>query len=84
MTTTLSSKGQVVLPKQARSRLHLQPGMRLKCKVQGDSILLTPEQPATPKGRLIKDSKTGLLVTKSPPGITVTSEDVRAALSDFP
>ena len=84
MTTTLSSKGQVVLPKQARSRLHLQPGARLKCKVQGDSILLTPEQPVTPKGRLTKDSKTGLLVTKSPPGITVTSEDVRAALSDFP
>jgi AbrB family looped-hinge helix DNA binding protein len=84
MTTTLSSKGQVVLPKQARARLHLRPGAKLTCKVQGDSILLTPEEPITAKGRLIKDAKTGLLVTQSPPEIKVTSADVRAALSDFP
>ena len=84
MTTTLSSKGQVVLPKQARSQLHLRPGAKLKCEVQGDSILLTPQQPVKATGRLIKDSKTGLLVTRSPRGIKVTSEDVRAALSDFP
>ena len=84
MTTTLSSKGQVVLPKQARARLHLRPGARLTCTVKGDSILLTPEHPVTAKARLVRDAKTGLLVTKSPPGVKVTSEDVRAALGDFP
>jgi AbrB family looped-hinge helix DNA binding protein len=84
MTTKLSSKGQVVLPKQARMRLHLRPGVRFICKVQGASIVLTPEQPITEGPRLIDDPKTGLRITQSPPGIKVTNEDVRAALVDFP
>ena len=65
MTTTLSTKGQVVLPKRARARLQLQPGAKLLCKVQGDSIVLTPEQPVTEEPRLVTDSKSGLRITKS-------------------
>jgi AbrB family looped-hinge helix DNA binding protein len=84
MTTKLSSKGQVVLPKQARMRLHLQPGTTLICKVDGDSIVLTPEHPIKERPRLITDPKTGLSITKSPVETKVTSEDVRAALLDFP
>lgn len=84
MTTTLSSKGQVVLPKQARSRLRLRPGAKLLCRVEGDSLILTPEQPTTQVGRFVTDKKSGLRITQSPPGIKVTSEDVRTALADFP
>ena len=84
MTTKLSSKGQVVLPKQARMRLHLRPGMKFECKVQGHSIVLTPEQPVTDRPRLMSDPKSGLRITRSPAETKVTSEDVRAALSDFP
>jgi AbrB family looped-hinge helix DNA binding protein len=84
MTAKLSSKGQVVLPKQARMRLHLRPGVRFVCKVQGDSIVLTPEHPVVERPRLISDSKSGLRITQSPAGTKVTSEDVRAALLDFP
>jgi AbrB family looped-hinge helix DNA binding protein len=84
MTTIVSSKGQVVLPKQARARLHLRPGMRLRCKVQGDSILLTPEQPTPSKPRQISDPKTGLVITESSSDIKVSSEDVRAAMLEFP
>jgi AbrB family looped-hinge helix DNA binding protein len=84
MTTKLSSKGQVVLPKQVRSRLHLRPGVMLVCKVQGDSIVLTPEHSAKERPRTITDPRSGLRITKSPSHVKVTNEDVRAALLDFP
>lgn len=84
MTIRLSTKGQVVLPKQARTRLRLQPGTRLVCKIEGESIVLTPEHPVTGMPKLVRDEKTGLMVTKSPSHVQVTSDDVRAALADFP
>ena len=84
MTAKLSSKGQVVLPKQARMRLHLRAGMKFVCKVQGQSIVLTPEHPVSSRPRLIEDAKSGLRITKSPAEMRVTSEDVRTALLDFP
>ncbi|HOC01546.1 MAG TPA: AbrB/MazE/SpoVT family DNA-binding domain-containing protein [Verrucomicrobiota bacterium] len=84
MMTKLSSKGQVVLPKQARLRLRLRPGVKLLCEVHGGSILLTPEHPAAELPRPMRDPKSGLRITKSPAGTQVTSQDVRAALLDFP
>jgi AbrB family looped-hinge helix DNA binding protein len=84
VTTTLSSKGQVVLPKQARMRLRLLPGTRLSCKVEDGSIVLTPEQPIRERPKLITDAKTGLRITQSTAGMQVTSEQVEAAMSDFP
>jgi bifunctional DNA-binding transcriptional regulator/antitoxin component of YhaV-PrlF toxin-antitoxin module len=84
MTAKLSSKGQVVLPKQARMRLHQRAGVKFVCKVQGHSILPTPEHPVFQVPRLIQDPKSGLRITNSPAETRVTSEDVRAALLDFP
>jgi AbrB family looped-hinge helix DNA binding protein len=84
MTVTLSSKGQVVLPKQARTRLQLRPGTRFVCRVEGDSIILTLEPRGRERPKLILDPATGLRITKSPPEVKVSSEDVRAALADFP
>jgi AbrB family looped-hinge helix DNA binding protein len=84
MTTMLSSKGQVVLPKQARTRLQLRAGVKLVCRVQGGSIVLTPEHPVTQPPKLVSDTASGLRITRSPAETKVTSEDVRAALSDFP
>jgi AbrB family looped-hinge helix DNA binding protein len=84
MTATLSSKGQVVLPKQARTRLRLQPGTKFSCRVEGESIVLTPAQRNRERPKLITDAKTGLRVTQSPAGIRITSDDVQKALADFP
>ena len=84
MTATLSSKGQVVLPKKARMRLRLQPGTKFLCKVEGESIVLTPEQGNRQRPKLITDAKTGLRITQSPTGIRVTSEELQAAMADFP
>ena len=84
MTVTLSSKGQVVLPKPARTRLQLRPGSKFSCRVDGDSIILTPESRGRERPRLIVDPATGLKITESQPEVKVSSEDVRAALADFP
>ena len=84
MTVTLSSKGQVVLPKLARTRLQLRPGARFVCRVDEDSIMLTLEARSRELPKLILDPVTGLRITKSPPEVKVSSEDVRAALADFP
>jgi AbrB family looped-hinge helix DNA binding protein len=84
MMATLSSKGQVVLPKQARMRLRLRPGAKLSCRVEGGSIILTPEHGSQERPQLIHDPKTGLRITQSPPGTKVTSDDVRASMADLP
>ncbi len=72
------------MPKQARLRLRLRPGVKLVCEVQGDSLVLTPEHPAAELPRLIEDPRSGLRITKSPAGTQVTSQDVRAALQELP
>ena len=72
------------MPKQARLRLRLRPGVKLECEVRGHSLVLTPERPAVELPRLIQDPKSGLRITKSPAGTEVTSQDVRGALLDFP
>ena len=85
METTLSTKGQVVLPRAARQRLALPAGTKFACRVAGGSIVLTPKNRLRGKPRLVKDPVTGLTITESPVGFPlVTTEQVRAALADFP
>jgi AbrB family looped-hinge helix DNA binding protein len=85
METTLSSKGQVVLPQRARLKLGLGPGTKFTCKIANGAIVLTPRTPRIGKPKLIRDPSTGLTITKGAAnGPTVTSEDVRAMLADFP
>jgi AbrB family looped-hinge helix DNA binding protein len=44
-TVTLSSKFQLVLPRGARERLRLRPGMKLTVLDKGGVIFLIPERP---------------------------------------
>lgn len=84
-TTTLSSKGQVVLPRLVRSKLHLAPGTRFLCEIQGDSVILTPEHPRRFVREYVTDPDTGLRVTKvSDDAEPVTTEMVKALLEDYP
>jgi antitoxin PrlF len=39
-TTTLTSKGQLTLPKEIRDRLGLKSGDKLSCRVSGDEIVM--------------------------------------------
>ena len=44
-SVTLSSKYQLVVPRGARERLHLRPGMRITVLDKGNVIFLVPERP---------------------------------------
>jgi AbrB family looped-hinge helix DNA binding protein len=44
-TATLSSKFQLVLPRKARERLGLRPGMKFTVLDKGGVIYLVPERP---------------------------------------
>jgi AbrB family looped-hinge helix DNA binding protein len=44
-TVTLSTKFQLVLPRRARERLRLRPGMRITVLDKGGVIYLVPERP---------------------------------------
>ena len=84
-TTTLSSKGQVVLPQMVRSKLHLAPGAKLLCEIQGDSVVLTPEHPRRLVREYVIDPLTGLRVTKALHKTDpVTTETIKALLEDYP
>ena len=44
-TVTLSTKFQLVLPRKARERLHLRPGMKFTVIEKGGVLHLVPERP---------------------------------------
>jgi AbrB family looped-hinge helix DNA binding protein len=46
--STLTSKGQVTIPKEAREHLHLRPGDRVKFFIQPDGhVVILPRLPAS-------------------------------------
>lgn len=75
----------MVLPRLVRSKLHLAPGTRLVCVIQGDSVVLTPEHPRHFLREYVIDPITGLRVTKASKGSEpVTTEMVKTLLEDYP
>ena len=85
MTTMLSSKGQVVLPKGARHRLGLLPGARFTCRVREGEIVLTPEGSPPAKARMGRNPVSGLPVLVPRKGTPpLSSAHVRKLLADFP
>jgi bifunctional DNA-binding transcriptional regulator/antitoxin component of YhaV-PrlF toxin-antitoxin module len=85
MTTTLSSRGQVVLPRLARSRLGLVTGTKFDCEITGESILLKPRVPKASAPVYVKDKISGLRVAQVTKRETkVTSAMVRELLAEFP
>ena len=42
LTTKISSKGQVVVPKEIRARLKIKPGTFFHVRIEKNTILLTP------------------------------------------
>lgn len=85
MRTTVSTKGQVVVPSSIRRKLGLQPGDSLEATVEGRRIVLTPRKVRPRKARIIRDPVTGLLtLTAGPQSPKLTSAEVREILADFP
>jgi AbrB family looped-hinge helix DNA binding protein len=85
MRTTVSTKGQVVVPSRIRRKLGLQPGDTLEARIEGQHIVLTPRNGRTRNARIIKDPVTGLpVLTAGPKAAKLTSAEVREILADFP
>jgi AbrB family looped-hinge helix DNA binding protein len=62
MRTTVSTKGQVVVPSRIRRKLGLQPGDTLEVRVEGQHIVLIPGKVRARNARIIRDPVTGLPV----------------------
>jgi len=74
LTTKLSSKGQVIIPKEIRSRHHWEPGQELQAIDTDDGILLRSASPF-PETRM---SEVASCLSFS--GKTKTLEDMEAAI----
>lgn len=84
MTTTLSSKGQIVLNASLRRVLGLTPGMKFEVRGESDRIILEPIRLSRPEARIIKENSTGCSVLDVKDAPPLTSDRVAAALADFP
>ena len=85
MKTTVSTKGQVVVPSGIRRKLRLQPGDSLEARIEGQEIVLTPRKVRPRKARIIRDPITGLpVLTAGAKAPKLTSAEVREILADFP
>lgn len=85
MKTTLSSKGQVVLPAAVRRRLGLLPGAEMRVNIEANRVILEPLGRTAPKIRQTTSPISGLPVIEitdvHPP---LTSEQVNELLTDCP
>ena len=85
MRTTLSTKGQIVVPGSIRSRLGLRPGDEFSIKLDNGSIILTPLIPRRFGVTIGIDSVTHLPVATAERGAPLlTSDEVAELLADFP
>jgi len=85
MHTTVSTKGQVVIPGPLRRRLGIRAGDPLDAEVESGRIVLTPSKQRPRKVRIIADPITGFPVLSAGPAAPVlTSKEVREILANFP
>jgi AbrB family looped-hinge helix DNA binding protein len=85
MQTRLSTKGQVVLPSRIRRKLGLQAGDPLEARVEGGSVVLTPQRKRLQKTKIVTDPVTGLPVLSAGRDAPVlSSKQVEEILSEFP
>ena len=85
MQTTLSSKGQVVLPSPIRRKLGLRPGDVLAASVEDGRIILRRQGVPVRACRIVTDRVTGLpVLAGAAQAPELTSAQVRELLADFP
>ena len=84
METTLSSKGQLVLPVEVRRQLGLAQGERLTIEVRGDEVVLRPARRAR-RYRTARHPKSGLpvMVAVKPPRRKATPAEIAALAAEL-
>ncbi|MFV0526121.1 MAG: AbrB/MazE/SpoVT family DNA-binding domain-containing protein [Acidimicrobiales bacterium] len=76
MTVTMDSAGRLVLPKQVRSSLGLEPGQRLRVAVRDDRVELAP----MPIEASLAEESGVLVIVPQEPVATLSHKDVRDAV----
>ena len=85
MQTTVSTKGQVVLPGPLRRRLDIRAGDPLDANIEDGRIVLTPRRKRGRRVKIVTDTITGLPVLSAGANApTLTSKEVEEILSNFP
>jgi AbrB family looped-hinge helix DNA binding protein len=83
--TTISTKGQVVIPGPLRRRLGIRAGDPLTADIEAGRIVLTPFRRRLRKVRMVADPVTGLPVLDAGPAApALSSKEVREVLANFP
>jgi AbrB family looped-hinge helix DNA binding protein len=81
-SVTISTKGQLVIPRRLRKTLHLQAGDKMSFSLKGERLLLQREQ--TKRARLVR-GRFGRPVLVAPPAAPpMTPERVKAILNELP
>ncbi len=85
MQTTVSTKGQVVLPGPLRRRLGIHAGDPLDAGIEDGRIVLTPRKKRTLRAAIVTDALTGLpVLSTSADAPILSSKEVEEILSSFP
>ena len=85
METTLSSKGQLVLPAKVRRQLRLVQGERLSIEVRGDSVILRPVSPSR-RYRTARHPTSGLpvMIAMERPARKVSAAEIARLSAELP
>lgn len=85
MQTTVSTKGQVVLPGPLRRKLDIRAGDPLEANIENGRIVLTPRRKRGHRVTIVKDPITGLpVLSAGADAPTLTSKEVEEILTNFP
>jgi AbrB family looped-hinge helix DNA binding protein len=72
-TATISSKGQIAIPKAVRDRLNLKPGTQVVIDVQGEALVMKRVVPEFPHWRTMRG------MSKGAASLTKALEEERAS-----
>ena len=87
METTVTEKGEIIVPVLLSRRLGMKPGDRLNADIKDQNIILSPyaEKKKVRKAQIITDPITGLpVIDVGEDAPILTNEMVREMLADFP
>ena len=81
-TSTLSSKGQLVIPTDLRNALHLQPGDKISFRLEGHALVL--ERVHSDRATVVVNRKGRKVLVAPADAPAMSTETVKTILAVFP